>query len=315
MACLIHKWNGCKCEKCGKTRSSNHRFVKVDNACIGKCKICGHEQAVNHIYIDGICSCGDYQTYVGYFLVGEKPDLAKKDESIADILRPYDPSSFQKNIQKEKWSNWNDSQITLGLSTAYQIFFKAFEQLISTNPRFAEQAKPIGTLSTATMPERRWDGALGVVDDLDSDFIIELDKYLNGHKEIAFDSDFYYMHGNEQFTQPSQISFSYVPKWKIAIYFYHKKISEYIVHFERFHGSGVCDVCNKPLGDVTAYIVPNDTFYNSPRYRIHFRNHLRLFSSEVASDAMAEQMFADMQRKDAISQGSAVCENCIHMFG
>ena len=27
MGCLIHKWDGCKCTKCGKTRDSNHIFV------------------------------------------------------------------------------------------------------------------------------------------------------------------------------------------------------------------------------------------------------------------------------------------------
>ncbi|MDR2148374.1 MAG: hypothetical protein LBE91_18180 [Tannerella sp.] len=36
MSCLFgHKWNGCKCEKCGKTRDGQH---KLDN---GKCTECG----------------------------------------------------------------------------------------------------------------------------------------------------------------------------------------------------------------------------------------------------------------------------------
>jgi len=36
MACLLgHKWNGCKCEKCGKQRNENHLWQS------GKCSICG----------------------------------------------------------------------------------------------------------------------------------------------------------------------------------------------------------------------------------------------------------------------------------
>lgn len=36
MACLLgHRWNGCKCEKCGKTRDDNHVWQN------GRCKQCG----------------------------------------------------------------------------------------------------------------------------------------------------------------------------------------------------------------------------------------------------------------------------------
>jgi ankyrin repeat protein len=70
-------------------------------------------------------------------------------------------------------------------------------------------------------------------------------------------------------------------------------------------GSGVCDVCNRSLSDVKAYIVPNNVFYSSPKWRAHFKS-INLFG---ATDADIERM----HRLDN-SQGSAVCENCIHMF-
>ena len=39
MACLFtHKWNGCKCEKCGKFRDEQHDF---NSEC--KCRRCGQE--------------------------------------------------------------------------------------------------------------------------------------------------------------------------------------------------------------------------------------------------------------------------------
>jgi len=46
MSCLFHKWDRCKCIKCGKIKSKSelHYFevVKVDDVyCVEKCKVCG----------------------------------------------------------------------------------------------------------------------------------------------------------------------------------------------------------------------------------------------------------------------------------
>ena len=39
--CIVHKWQGCKCEKCGRIRDQEHEW----EGC--RCKICGK---VNHVY-------------------------------------------------------------------------------------------------------------------------------------------------------------------------------------------------------------------------------------------------------------------------
>jgi len=81
--------------------------------------------------------------------------------------------------------------------------------------------------------------------------------------------------------------------------------------FQPYSGSGVCDVCNKPLSGRKAWIVPNAVFYASPAWRQMF---LRI--QQVAgpvTPAMGDAMIAQMQASDH-SQGSAVCEDCIHMF-
>ena len=78
MACLFgHKWNGCKCSKCGKTRDeghiwngctcatcgktqdNGHKYVKAAG-CKAVCSICGHTtDSVYHNWVDGKCSdCG-----------------------------------------------------------------------------------------------------------------------------------------------------------------------------------------------------------------------------------------------------------------
>ena len=77
-----------------------------------------------------------------------------------------------------------------------------------------------------------------------------------------------------------------------------------------YTGSGVCDVCNRSLTGVTAYIVPNSVFYNSSKYRTYMKNGpMTSFMSMFIDDAY----FAQMQARDK-SAGSAVCENCIYMF-
>jgi len=48
MACLFgHKWNGCKCDKCGKIRDERHDWTNPTRC---KCTICGKTQDIGHVY-------------------------------------------------------------------------------------------------------------------------------------------------------------------------------------------------------------------------------------------------------------------------
>jgi hypothetical protein len=80
--------------------------------------------------------------------------------------------------------------------------------------------------------------------------------------------------------------------------------------FKPYTGSGVCDVCNKPLSSCKAYIVPNDVFYRSPKYRNWVKNNSL---SALMGVPINDAYFAQMQARDH-SQGSAVCEDCVSMF-
>ena len=79
----------------------------------------------------------------------------------------------------------------------------------------------------------------------------------------------------------------------------------------QYHGTGVCDVCNRRLSGEAAYIVPNNVFYASPEYRKHYADMNAVFFS--LSGQSAEEALKYMQMQDH-SEGSAVCGNCIHMF-
>ena len=53
MSCLFHKWEGCKCLKCGKTRNEGHDW----NGC--KCEKCGLARDEGHIWKECKCEkCG-----------------------------------------------------------------------------------------------------------------------------------------------------------------------------------------------------------------------------------------------------------------
>jgi hypothetical protein len=69
-----HKWNGCKCERCGNIRDENHKFVGIPNKCEEKCSICGKTNSIPHKYklhkgkCEEICeTCGDIRTILHKF--------------------------------------------------------------------------------------------------------------------------------------------------------------------------------------------------------------------------------------------------------
>jgi len=72
MACFFgHKWDGCKCTKCGETRDEQHQFAPVPGECLKRCERCGKE--IKHQWVeDGngfrICTnCGKGEIQPVYF--------------------------------------------------------------------------------------------------------------------------------------------------------------------------------------------------------------------------------------------------------
>ena len=52
MACFFgHKWEGCTCRKCGKTRDQLHDYQKVPDKCEEKCSRCGKTRPIEHSFV------------------------------------------------------------------------------------------------------------------------------------------------------------------------------------------------------------------------------------------------------------------------
>ena len=61
IACVFgHKWNGCTCTRCGKTRSDGHTFQQEKGKCAEKCTICGLTRPTSHQWNGCKCDrCGE----------------------------------------------------------------------------------------------------------------------------------------------------------------------------------------------------------------------------------------------------------------
>ena len=79
--------------------------------------------------------------------------------------------------------------------------------------------------------------------------------------------------------------------------------------FDIYEGSGVCDVCLKQLAGFKSYLVPNEVFYASKKWRAYAKKATATKTGMTPSDQDIDRQ-RDMDTTDA----SAVCENCIHMF-
>ena len=61
MSCLFHKWDGCRCTRCGKTRDDQHNWkwiVSSNNQCYQVCSVCGKAgEKSNHCWqsVPGTC--------------------------------------------------------------------------------------------------------------------------------------------------------------------------------------------------------------------------------------------------------------------
>ena len=97
--CLFgHKWNGCKCERCGATRDEGHKWTSLEGKCIEKCSVCGKEHSIEHKWSGCKCEkCGITREEGHNWSIVEGKCIEKC--SICGVERSV----------KHKW-NWNDNK-------------------------------------------------------------------------------------------------------------------------------------------------------------------------------------------------------------
>lgn len=106
MGCLIHKWDGCKCIRCGKIRkvrdSSLHDF---QDGCT--CVKCGEVRSYGHHYRCGVCTiCGksnprEGHTDIDYRMAGDKIEYYCAD--CGQVMNTYTYNElFDRTIEEIK---------------------------------------------------------------------------------------------------------------------------------------------------------------------------------------------------------------------
>ncbi len=83
--------------------------------------------------------------------------------------------------------------------------------------------------------------------------------------------------------------------------------------YSHYAGSGVCDVCNSPVGSGEAFQVPTPVFWASKKYKKWVATN-PITKSQLAMSGITVDQFIAFQRARDKTKYSAVCATCVHLF-
>ena len=69
-----HRFNGCKCMRCGETRDEGHSFVKLEGKCMQQCSVCGKIEEARHDYVESCPSSIPHFLDTNYLEEGRELD-------------------------------------------------------------------------------------------------------------------------------------------------------------------------------------------------------------------------------------------------
>lgn len=122
MGCFFgHKWNGCKCERCGETRDEGHdwsgctcricgkkrdeghEWQSVEGKCFDVCSICGHKRTKEHLFQGSVCTrCGFDKTMPSVEDWFRKYDGTAETVNIPEGFKIISAGAFSKNANIKK---------------------------------------------------------------------------------------------------------------------------------------------------------------------------------------------------------------------
>ncbi len=274
-----HNWNHCICTICGKKRDEQHDFKRIDGTCLEKCSICGKERSTaHHFNIHGICTiCGikDPNPFTLQTLTNDEIISVKFACEIISKLNNFRDNN--KKIFTDLGSN---------LSRNRKLNSEEFASILFATSKVSQAlSSDSNTMNFSNNTLNALSNRLHLVNLFSvSEKLREMLKTI--HKTTETEK-------------------------KNAI-FIKKPLTEFTNYDESYKGyvkGGVCDVCNSPLDGKKAYAVDNKTFYDSPEYY----SYLCDFQKKIFGIEMSRSEY-EQRRKNDTSPGSAVCEDCIHMF-
>lgn len=142
MACFFgHKWQGCTCAKCGKTRDMGHRWEKSGN-CEEKCGICGQVREA-HVYENGYCKLCGKRSDKPFTLSDLTPQeleaarraltIARSANKDAKLIGLY--TDAEKHVGDAQLSGDHFATIALALLTVSEALMKSASDFLKKNPQ------------------------------------------------------------------------------------------------------------------------------------------------------------------------------------
>ena len=280
-----HDWNHCTCRVCGQKRDSNHDFKRLPGVCRERCSVCGKERPAAHLFdANGVCTvCG---------LTDPKPfTLKDMTSSELESLRfACNIMSKLDSLNAQNRNAYRQLSGSLGNNTKLDAADLALIAVASS-----QVGQALTSNTTVTNFSNNDLNALSL-----RLHLINLMGATTKLKTLL-----------ENMTK-AKAEVNAAQEKRAQQTFVKKPLSAFPSYDESYQGyvkGGVCDVCNQPLDGIKAYAVDNKTFYDSPEYFEHLKNvQKKLFGLELTR---AEY---ENRRKMDTSPGSAVCENCIHLF-
>ena len=272
-----HDWNHCTCAVCGKRRNEAHDFRRVEGRCIEKCSVCGKERDAHKFNANGVCTICGAQNPKPFTLDALTEEEIRSVRFACEILSKLD--SFSSDTKKS-FRNLSGS-----LTRAKKL----------DPAELAMVAVAVSQVSQALSSDKN------TMDFSKNDLNVLMNRLHLVQLMSATQKIGDIMKNAQEAAKETQI-----------IEFVKKPLAQFALYDESYQGyvkGGVCDVCNQPLEGKKAYAVDNKTFYDSPEYF----DYLSRFQKSVFGLELSKADY-EMRRKSDTSPGSAVCENCIHMF-
>ena len=122
MACLFgHKWNGCKCTKCGKTRDELHDWKK------DTCKNCGKKIPTLFVFFARGQGTGHTVDGVTFNVLGSTSEYVWKEQ----LQKVYSTDLYLNKIESDKWEHPLVELLEQGQKIKFRVFYEPIKNYLS----------------------------------------------------------------------------------------------------------------------------------------------------------------------------------------
>ena len=130
MACLFgHKWNGCKCDKCGKTRDEQHDWKK------DTCKKCEKKRPILFVFFARGQGTGHNADGVTFKVLGSTSEYVWKER----LQNVYSTDMYLNRVESDKWEHPLVKMLEQGQKIKFRFFYEPIKNYLSKRNYSSQQ--------------------------------------------------------------------------------------------------------------------------------------------------------------------------------